>query len=223
MRPHVLLFRDPRRRLARRARAPAQQVADTLFDTSVARPMWAAGAGPRLVLDRAHFNFHIARRALPGVRRSRASRRLPRERGQRSARVARRVRPARDRESRGGERARPGDSTSSTTRSRRTNARPCAWVEGGGALLLVADHAPFGAATASLARAGRGPAAQRLRRRSAARGEGRRDDGALPPGRGLDTTHAIVRGRDASERVRHVKTFTGESIAGRPARRSCAR
>ncbi len=36
------------------------------------------------------------------------------------------------------------------------------------------------------------------------------------PGRGLDAAHPIVRGRDSSETVRRVVTFTGQSLLGPP-------
>src|SRR5262245_56816685 len=38
--------------------AAAQQVADPLVDLSVAHPAYARGAGPHVVIDGAHHNFH---------------------------------------------------------------------------------------------------------------------------------------------------------------------
>ena len=95
------------------------------------------------------------------------------------------------------------------------------WVDGGGALLLVTDHYPTGAAARALAaRFGVGLSG------------GWTDD---PPNRrtlpgygavfgylvfsrttGLIGGHRITDGRDASERVRAVATTTGESIEGPP-------
>lgn len=40
------------------APADAQQVADSSFDTSVARPAYPLGTGPVVAIDEAHFNFH---------------------------------------------------------------------------------------------------------------------------------------------------------------------
>ena len=214
MRPHVLLFAILAAALLA-APVRAQQVADTLFDTSVARPMWAAGAGPRLVLDQAHFNFHtLAGRYRPfadlarhdGFRVSAGTAALGRESlAACDLLVIANAAGALD----------LGDSTAEHDAFTPDEcAAVRAWVEGGGALLLVADHVPFGAATASLARAlgvdlRNGYAGDPLR------GEkGAETMVHYRPGAGLDTTHAIVRGRDASERVRHVKSFTGESIAG---------
>ncbi|HBB94141.1 MAG TPA: hypothetical protein DC054_02010 [Blastocatellia bacterium] len=92
------------------------------------------------------------------------------------------------------------------------------WVETGGSLLLASDHAPVGAAMANLseqfgvemskvytfdtAHADKGPNAQ---------------DSWIIYSRvnGLLGDHAITRGRDPSERVSSVTTFTGQSLKGR--------
>ena len=92
------------------------------------------------------------------------------------------------------------------------------WVDAGGSLLLVSDHAPVGAAMANLseqfgvemskvytfdtAHADKGPNAQ--------------DSWIIySRGNGLLGDHAITRGREASERVNSVTTFTGQSLKGR--------
>jgi hypothetical protein len=96
------------------------------------------------------------------------------------------------------------------------------WVEGGGALLLVTDHYPTGAAAGALAR-----------RFGVGLSAGWTDDPAhrrtLPTygpvfgyllfsrANGLIGAHPITDGRDASERLRAVTTTTGESIEGPPA------
>ncbi|HEX2164332.1 MAG TPA: DUF4350 domain-containing protein [Thermoanaerobaculia bacterium] len=91
------------------------------------------------------------------------------------------------------------------------------WVEGGGALLLVTDHWPFGAAAESLGRAF-----------GVEMGKGLVEDpGHSDPERGashlvfdrengLLRDHPIVRGGDPEEAVRRVLTFTGQSLAGPP-------
>jgi len=91
------------------------------------------------------------------------------------------------------------------------------WVRAGGALLLISDHAPVGAAMENLskrfgvemskvytfdtAHADKGPSAQ---------------DSWIIYSRdnGLLGDHAITRGRDAAERVNSVTTFTGQSLKG---------
>lgn len=89
------------------------------------------------------------------------------------------------------------------------------WVVGGGALLLVTDHWPFGAAAESLGRAF-----------GVEMGKGLVEDpGHSDPTRGashlvfdresgLLRDHPIVRGRGADEAVRRVLTFTGQSLSG---------
>lgn len=82
------------------------------------------------------------------------------------------------------------------------------WVEGGGSLLLISDHAPFGRAAAALARAfgvdmGTGYAVTR-------------QDGAITAniefsGKALGD-HPILSGRGKGEAVKHVRSFTGQSL-----------
>jgi hypothetical protein len=92
------------------------------------------------------------------------------------------------------------------------------WVRAGGALLLIADHAPFASAMDSLAR-----------RLGVDQGKGRTVDsryvdpetenyGCIVFTRAARMLgdHAITRGRDATERVNRVVTFTGQSLKGPP-------
>jgi hypothetical protein len=86
------------------------------------------------------------------------------------------------------------------------------WVEAGGSLLLVADHAPHGAAAQALAArfgvemgqgylfqvAGRGPSTNLTYPRAAL------------------ADHPIIDGRGPSEAVKLVRTFTGQSLKGPP-------
>ncbi len=86
------------------------------------------------------------------------------------------------------------------------------WVRAGGALLLIADHAPFGDSAAVLAQRfgvdmGRGFAADR------------KNSGKSPTllvfsvENGLLGDHVIIRGRNGRERVRTVVAFTGQSLS----------
>lgn len=85
------------------------------------------------------------------------------------------------------------------------------WVAGGGRLLLIADHAPFGASNAALARAFGvrmhagfaevpGEVSDPLRFT--------RDNGRL------DRAHPIMSGSDGGAPVNCVQTFTGQSLDG---------
>ncbi len=86
------------------------------------------------------------------------------------------------------------------------------WVRAGGALLLIADHAPFGDSAAILAERfgvdmGRGFAADRK--------NSERNPTLLvfSVENGLLGDHAIIRGRNGQERVRKVVAFTGQSLS----------
>jgi hypothetical protein len=82
------------------------------------------------------------------------------------------------------------------------------WVENGGSLLLIADHAPFGLAARPLAAAfGVDMAAGFV----VVRQSGRITANIDFRGRQLGV-HPILAGRDPSERVRAVKSFTGQSV-----------
>ncbi len=90
-----------------------------------------------------------------------------------------------------------------------------AWVRGGGSMLLVTDHWPFGSAAVSLARrfdiaVGTGFV------QDSTHHESDRGDSHLvySEENGLLREHPIVRGRNEAERVRRVLTFTGTSVQG---------
>lgn len=91
------------------------------------------------------------------------------------------------------------------------------WVRGGGSLLLVTDHWPYGPAAASLA--GRfGVTMGHGLVEDPAHGDPERGASHLVFDRanGLVRDHPITRGRGAAEEVRRVLTFTGQSLAGPP-------
>ncbi len=85
------------------------------------------------------------------------------------------------------------------------------WVSHGGSLLLIADHAPYGNATDNLAQ-----------RFGIAMGKGWAFDRETPAGittqlmfsreNGLLGNHAILTGRDSSETVKTIRSFTGQSL-----------
>jgi len=90
------------------------------------------------------------------------------------------------------------------------------WVRGGGSLLLIADHAPFGGAAAPLAAAfgvdmSKGVTVD----------PGHKDPDSLSPSFILYTregrmlgAHPILEGRNAAERIARVMTFSGQSLRG---------
>ena len=91
------------------------------------------------------------------------------------------------------------------------------WVRGGGSLLLVTDHFPYGAAAESLGRPF-GIAMGKGLVEDAAHSDPQRGASHLVFERrtGLLRDHPIVRGRSASEEVRRILTFTGQSLLGPP-------
>lgn len=90
------------------------------------------------------------------------------------------------------------------------------WVSAGGALLLIADHAPFGAAAARLA----GHFGIQMSQGFTVDPH-QHDPRSGNPGwllftrkNGLLGKHPILQGRNASERVNRVISFTGQSLQG---------
>ncbi|MBI5710947.1 MAG: DUF4350 domain-containing protein [Candidatus Eisenbacteria bacterium] len=190
------------------APAAAQQVADSTFLPVVGAPAYAAGEGPLVQLDEAHHNFHTASgRFLPFARLlERDGYRVEpqRERFTRAALARTRVLVVSNALADDGDwvlPARPAFTADEVAAVRD-------WVNDGGSLLLIADHMPFPGHAQALA-AALGVAFQdgfaldadandRL-------GRFRRVNGSL-------ATHPVTQGRDASERVDSVRTFTGQAF-----------
>lgn len=194
----------------------AQQVADPNFDTKVAHPAYTKN-GPRVLFDEAHNNFHTA---------------------------SGRYKPFADLITNDGYQVTPNKEKFSTAvlkgydvlvisnalGAERMNQPEAAnpaftaeecdavrnWVKGGGALLLIADHAPMGSANQILAdRFGVNMSKmftidnQNYDKESNNPGfiVYTRDSGRL-------ADHPITRGRNESERISKVITFTGQSLTG---------
>lgn len=203
--------------------AAAQQVADSSFDTSVARPAFTE-RHPVVVIDAAHRNFHtMDGRYQPFAALLRAD----------GLRVQSGAAPFTAASLAGvdvlvianalgaGASALTDDSPPAFTDAESDAVRD--WVRGGGALLLIADHAPFGTAARALASRfgitfGEGFVLDSAHSLIAGLARGQ----ARPPGAGtlLDFTrdagllgaHSILEGRDSTERINRVLTFTGQSM-----------
>jgi hypothetical protein len=185
--------------------AHAQQVSDPDFDTKVQDPAYALD-GPRVAIDEAHRNFHT---------------------------MAANYRPFAQLLAADGYRVRPSTAPFSAEslanvdvlvvanavatkagESAFTDAECDAlrdWVRAGGSLLLIADHAPFGSATADLAR-----------RFGVEMGQGyvyERQDGRITTqlvfsrANGRLGAHPLLEGRVETERVKLVRAFTGQSLS----------
>ena len=90
------------------------------------------------------------------------------------------------------------------------------WVESGGSLLLIADHYPMGSAAQPLAlrfgiRMNNGYVSDSINYEG---DSGFKDQLVFSRSNGMLKDHAIMEGRDASERISKVVTFTGQSLKG---------
>lgn len=90
------------------------------------------------------------------------------------------------------------------------------WVRSGGALLLIADHAPFASAAEILAKRLDVDMGKGVTSDSATSGKESKDAGWIVYTREnhLLAEHPITKGRDESERLNRVMTFVGQSLKG---------
>jgi len=195
--------------------ALAQQEPDTSFDARIARPAFTT-RHPRVAIDEAHHNFHtITGRYLPLAKLLRSDGcEVVAGKSQFSAESLKGIdvlviSNALGHEDMGDTAASHPAFTAGECEAVRT------WIEAGGALLLIADHSPMGAAARDLGNAlgvdMRNSYA--IDTRQAAMGP---SNIGFTRKAGLATDHPIVRGRNSSETVKKVVTFTGQSLAGPP-------
>jgi hypothetical protein len=212
-------MRSPRLTLALSAAATlavtsahAQQGPDTTWVPVVARPAYAAD-GPRVGIDEAHLNFHTS----TGNYRPFAT--LLRRDGYRvaasTARFTRESLAAFDVLVIANARGAIGAEALSTPAF---TPDECAavreWVRGGGSLLLIADHAPFGTAAEVLSLQFGVDMSKGWTLDSApGTTEGSATFLRYDRENGLLGSHPILQGRDAAERVSKVVTFTGQSLS----------
>jgi hypothetical protein len=189
----------------------AQQRADNDFTPHVAPPAFPAGHGPVIVIDEAHHNFHTASgRYSPFARLLSADGYVVRPGTQsfssatlKDVRVLVVANALNERND--------GNWTLPTPSAFTPNeiAAVKAWVEGGGAILLIADHMPFGGAAHDLAAAlgfdfNNAYALDPTQERPGVI-EFRRSDHTL-------AAHVITDGRNASERIDSIASFTGQGF-----------
>jgi len=180
------------------------QMSDPDFRPAITRPAFASN-GPVVALDEAHANFHTASgRYKPFVDLVRADGFTVREsKAKFDATNLRDVKILVIANATAQDGAAFTDAEADAVRD---------WVRAGGALLLVADHAPFGAAAESLAARfgvgmGKGWVFQRA---DNAAGMTTQIDYARASGALAD--HPITRGRSADEIVSLIRAFTGQSL-----------
>jgi Skp family chaperone for outer membrane proteins len=191
------------------------QRADPNFNTKVARPAYASGPRhPRVLFDEAHHNFHTASgryKPFAELITSDGYQVIPN--GEKFTRAVLQkgdilvIANALGAEGMGQE----GASNPAFTDAECDAVRD--WVKDGGALLLITDHAPMGAAAQCLAkRFG-------VSLSTGAVGDPKNSEGGetflvFSRQNHLLGDHPITRGRDDSERVNKVQTFTGTSLKG---------
>jgi hypothetical protein len=190
------------------ATAYGQQVADPNFNTSVADPAFSS-AHPRVGIDESHKNFHTkdgrykpfaALMASDGFTVAAAPKFTPDALKAIDILVIANALGNED-----WNKPEPAFSAAECDDVRD-------WVRAGGALLLIADHAPFGDSAAVLAQRfgvdmGRGFAADR---KNSDKNPTRL---VFSVENGLLGDHTIIRGRNGQERVRTIVAFTGQSLS----------
>lgn len=200
------------------ASARAQQVPDRDFRPAIGNPAFAVNTGPRLCLDEAHNNFHTLdnRFYAFGALARRDGYRVTPNRVPFTATVLAAcdllvISNAQNKID-WGEQPRPTPSAFTTAEI----AAVRAWVEAGGALLLIADHQPLAGAARDLAAAFGAEFIDGFAYAAV--------NGVVPAGGGTEPTlfratdstlvaqHVIVRGRDASEQITQVRSFTGQAF-----------
>jgi hypothetical protein len=194
----------------------AQQVADPNFDTKVAKPAYAKSAHPKVLFDEAHNNFHTA------LGRYKPFADLITSDGYAVTPNKQKFTPDALKgfdilvisNALGAERMNmPEASNPAFTDAECDAVRD--WVKSGGALLLIADHAPMGSANENLAKRFNVEMSKMFTLDESNTPKEDNNPGFIiyTRERGL-ASHAITNGRDASERVNRVISFTGQSLKG---------
>jgi len=194
--------------------AIAQQQADPEFDTSVANPAYKKD-GPRVMFDEAHHNFHTTDgRYKPfvdllmddgyNVIRNRQSFSKTRLSGFKILVIANALGAEED-DDEGADKSAFNDDEIAAVAD---------WVKSGGALLLIADHAPFGGAAAALANRFGVDMSKGYTFDPQNSVAGSPTDLIFSRDNKLLTSHPITEGRNENERVKLVRSFTGQSLKG---------
>ncbi|HEX8129218.1 MAG TPA: DUF4350 domain-containing protein [Pyrinomonadaceae bacterium] len=195
----------------------AQQVADPNFDTKVARPAYAAKKHPKVLFDEAHHNFHTADgryKPFADLIKSDGYAVTP----NRQPFTAASLKPF-DILVISNALGAPQMNAPEASNPAFTDAECDAvadWVRAGGALLFIADHAPMGAAAEKLAQKFGVGMSKAFTLDTANTPPEDNNPGFIIYARENKSLgdHAITRGRDASERVSRIITFTGQSLKG---------
>src|SRR5207247_920931 len=194
----------------------AQQIADPNFDAKVAKPAYTKN-GPKVLFDEAHNNFHTASgrykpfadlitddgyQVTPNPQKFSA----PTLKGFDLLVISNALgAPSMNQ---------PEASNPAFTEEECDAVRD--WVKGGGALLLIADHAPMGAANQILGQRFGVDMSKMFTIDNQNYDKESENPGFIIYTResGRLADHAITRGRNESERVNKIIAFTGQSLKG---------
>ena len=194
--------------------AVAQQAPDLEFNTSVENPAYKR-EGPRVLFDEAHHNFHTADgRYKPFVDLlSNDGYRVVRSRQPFSKTTLASAKVLVIANALGAEE----DDDEGADKSAFTDEEIRAvqdWVKGGGALLLIADHAPFGGAASALASRFGVEMSKGYTFDPKNSVEGSPSQLIFSRENKLLANHPITEGRDEKERLNLLRSFTGQSLKG---------
>ena len=192
----------------------AQQMADPEFNTAVPDPAYSK-SGPRVLFDEAHNNFHtmdgrykpfidliindgyrVIRNRGPFTKLSLDSFKVL---------IIANALGGEDMDDDGADKPAFTDVECDVVRD---------WVRGGGSLLLIADHAPFGGAAADLAKRFDVEMSKGFTYDEANSAEGNPSFIIYSRENKLLLQHPITEGRKASEKINSVMSFTGQSLVG---------
>lgn len=192
----------------------AQQMADPEFNTAVENPAYTK-AGPRVMFDEAHNNFHtmdgrykpfatlllndgyrVVRNRVPFTKKSLDDFKIL---------VIANALGAEEMDDTGADKPAFTEAEVEAVHD---------WVRGGGSLLLIADHAPFGGAAESLGKRFGVEMSKGFTLDEANSAEGNPSLIIYSRENKLLLDHPITSGRETAEKINKVLSFTGQSLVG---------
>lgn len=191
--------------------APLQR-ADPNFQATVAKPAYPKGRGPVILIDAAHSNFHTSEgRYAPFAELLRNDGYVVRDSkaGFESGLTGASIMVVAN--------ARGSNETNDSSAFNASEITALhRWVASGGSLLVVVDHYPMGPAARRLGLAFGVTIGSGMVQDSVAFDSASKDQSQLVFSRenGLLAEHPITAGRDSSERLRRVVSFTGTALRG---------
>jgi hypothetical protein len=189
------------------------QQSDPTFDTKVARPSFTT-EHPRVLFDEAHFNFHTTDgryKPFAEVIANDGFKVIPNKQKFTKDVLSKAeiliIANALGADGMGAN----GASNSAFTEAECDAVRD--WVREGGSMLLITDHAPFGSAAQALANRF-GVDMSKGYTSDPSNSEGGETSLVFTRKNKLLGDHPIMKGRDDSEKINRIQTFTGQSLKG---------